>query len=120
MAAIGQARCGVAGGGERAARGAPRERGPSARSSVFALRVRGTGMAEDGLYDGDRLIVERGAPADGRMAGVEVDGRLAVKRVCRDGESPAPRGVGPRSARHRAPRVWVRRRTSVNGGAHFA
>jgi len=84
MAAIGQARCGVAGGGERAARGAPRERGPNARSSVFALRVRGTGMAEDGLYDGDRLIVERCAPADGRTAVVEVDGRLAVKRVFRD------------------------------------
>ena len=43
-------------------------------------------MAEDGLYDGDRLIVERGAPADGRMAVVEVDGRLAVKRVFRDGD----------------------------------
>src|SRR5947199_324617 len=79
-----RAGCGVGGGGERAARGAPRERGPNARSSVFALRVRGTGMAEDGLYDGDRLIVERGAPADGRTAVVEVDGRLAVKRVFRD------------------------------------
>src|SRR5262249_34279322 len=56
---------------------------PRSRRNVFAVRVRGASRAEDGLRDGDRLIVERGIPADGRMALVEVDGRVTVKRVVR-------------------------------------
>jgi len=56
---------------------------PWSRREVFAVRVRGTLMDEDGLRDGDRLIVERRSPADGRMALVEVDGRVSVKRLVR-------------------------------------
>jgi len=50
-------------------------------------------MAEEGLRDGDRLIVERRAPADGQTAVVEVDGHLTVKRIFREADGTL--GVRP-------------------------
>ena len=53
---------------------------------VMALQVRGSGMVDEGLHDGDRLIVEpRTRVADGQTVVAEVDGKLTVKRVFRDG-----------------------------------
>lgn len=54
---------------------------------VFALRVRGSSMIDDGIRDGDYLIVEPCAHADdGRTLVVEVDGQVTVKKVYREGE----------------------------------
>jgi hypothetical protein len=51
----------------------------------LALQVRGSGMTDEGLRDGDRLIVERRpSAADGQTVVAEVDGKLTVKRVFRD------------------------------------
>ncbi|TMA36200.1 MAG: S24 family peptidase [Deltaproteobacteria bacterium] len=72
----------------REARGGLTVTAPEARTiwagrSVFAVCVRGASMDEDGLRDGDRLIVEPRTPADGQTALVEVDGRVGVKRLVR-------------------------------------
>ena len=49
---------------------------------VVALKVRGTGMVDEGLRDGDHLIVEpRDSASDGQTVVAEVDGELTVKRV---------------------------------------
>jgi peptidase S24-like protein len=54
---------------------------------VFALRVRGTSMIDEGIRDGDYLIVEPRETADsGQMVVAEVDGGVTVKRlVCERG-----------------------------------
>jgi Peptidase S24-like len=49
---------------------------------VVALKVRGTTMVDEGLHDGDHLIVEpRDTASDGQTVVAEVDGELTVKRV---------------------------------------
>ena len=49
---------------------------------VFALRVRGSSMIDEGIHDGDYLIVEPGETADsGQMVVAEVDGGVTVKRL---------------------------------------
>jgi hypothetical protein len=49
---------------------------------VLALKVRGTAMVDEGLRDGDHLIVEpRDTASDGQTVVAEVDGELTVKRV---------------------------------------
>ena len=83
-----------------AGRRVPEARAPWAGRKVFALRVRGASMAEDGLRDGDRLIVQRRAAADGQTAVVEVDGQVTVKRLFRDPDGtmrlqPASPGLLP-------------------------
>jgi len=53
--------------------------------NVFALRVRGTSMIEEGIRDGDYLIVEPRERADnGQTVVAEVDGAVTVKRVFRE------------------------------------
>jgi hypothetical protein len=55
------------------------------RRQVMALQVRGSGLADEGLRDGDRLIVEpRAKVSDGQTVVAEVNGELTVKRVFRD------------------------------------
>jgi repressor LexA len=92
----------------------------------MALQVRGSGMADEGLRDGDRLIVERRATAvDGQTVVAEVDGKLTVKRAFRDARGrirlrPAnpemlPLALSP--ARHRiiGVLVGISRRQSAGG-----
>lgn len=52
---------------------------------VFALRVRGSSMIDEGIRDGDHLIVEPRETADvGQTVIAEVDGGVTVKRLCRE------------------------------------
>lgn len=54
---------------------------------VFALRVRGSSMIDAGIRDGDYLIIEPCESAeDGRTVVAEVDGRVTVKKIYRDGD----------------------------------
>ncbi len=53
---------------------------------VFALRVRGSSMIDEGIRDGDYLIIEPCDSADdGRTVVAEVDGQVTVKKVYRQG-----------------------------------
>lgn len=55
------------------------------RRDVFALRVRGTSMLDDGILDGDYLVVEpRTDVRDGQTVVAEVDGHATVKRFYRE------------------------------------
>jgi hypothetical protein len=52
---------------------------------VFALRVRGSSMIDDGILDGDYLVVEpRTEIRDGQTVVAEVDGQATVKRFYRE------------------------------------
>jgi SOS regulatory protein LexA len=52
---------------------------------VFALRVSGTSMVDEGIRDGDYLIVEPRESADvGQTIVAEVDGGVTVKRLFRE------------------------------------
>jgi repressor LexA len=54
---------------------------------VFALRVCGQSMIDAGIHDGDYLIVEPCDTADdGRTVVAEIDGRVTVKKIFRDGD----------------------------------
>lgn len=49
---------------------------------IFALRVRGASMIDEGIHDGDYLIVEPRETADsGQTVVAEVDGGVTVKRL---------------------------------------
>src|SRR4029077_11615679 len=53
--------------------------------NVFALRVRGTSMIDEGIRDGDYLIVEpRETAESGQTVVAEVDGGVTVKRLFRE------------------------------------
>jgi repressor LexA len=58
-----------------------------AHRQVFALRVAGESMIEDGIYDGDFLFVRKQIEVNnGDIAVVMVDGEATVKRFYREGE----------------------------------
>ena len=53
--------------------------------TVFALRARGSSMIDEGIRDGDYLIVEPRATAEvGQTVVAEVDGGVTVKRLARE------------------------------------
>jgi DNA polymerase V len=53
-------------------------------SATYFVRASGDSMTGAGIFDGDLLIVDRSLePAHGRVAIVEVDGQLTVKRLCK-------------------------------------
>ena len=55
------------------------------KRDVFALRVRGTSMIDDGILDGDYLLVERRTDIrDGQTVVADVDGQATVKRLYRE------------------------------------
>jgi repressor LexA len=57
------------------------------RGEHFALRVRGDSMIEDGIRDGDLLVVQRREEAElGQTVVALVDGEATVKRFYRQGE----------------------------------
>ena len=52
---------------------------------VFALRVRGTSMLDEGIRDGDYLLCEPRETVDsGQTVVAEVDGGMTVKRLVRE------------------------------------
>lgn len=82
--------------------------GPGER---YALRVRGDSMIEDGIKDGDLIVVRRTARAeDGQTAVAVVDGEVTLKRLYRRGESVElrPANAALHAIRVRADRVEVR------------
>ncbi|MCK6531155.1 transcriptional repressor LexA [Myxococcota bacterium] len=59
--------------------------GPSARK-VFALRVSGDSMVNDGILDGDYILVQKQLQVrDGEISVVMVDGEATVKRFYHEG-----------------------------------
>ena len=51
-------------------------------SSIYFVRAYGDSMTGAGIFDGDLLVVDRSLePAHGRIAIVEMDGQLTVKRL---------------------------------------
>lgn len=55
------------------------------RDSTFVLRVRGDSMIEDGICDGDYIVVEgRTSPQNGETVVALVNGEATVKRFQRD------------------------------------
>jgi repressor LexA len=57
------------------------------RGEHFALRVRGDSMIDDGIHEGDLLVVQRRADAAiGQTVVAVVDGEATVKRFYRQGE----------------------------------
>ena len=51
-------------------------------SATYFVRASGDSMTGAGIFDGDLLIVDRSLePAHGKVAIVEVDGQLTVKRL---------------------------------------
>src|SRR5512143_254610 len=54
---------------------------------VFALRVRGQSMIDEGIHNGDYLIVEPRATADnGQTVVAEIDGCVTVKKYFREAD----------------------------------
>jgi repressor LexA len=79
---------------------------------VFALRVRGDSMIEDGILDGDFVFVRKQATCrDGEIAAMLVDGEATVKRVFREKGmlrlQPANAEMGPILVRPDAGEVSV-------------
>jgi repressor LexA len=51
----------------------------------FVLRVRGDSMIEDGIHDGDLVVIQRATGAtDGEMVVAMVDGEVTLKRFYRE------------------------------------
>lgn len=57
------------------------------RGENYVLKVRGDSMIEDGILDGDLVIIERQQIADnGDMVVANVNGEVTLKRLYREGE----------------------------------
>jgi repressor LexA len=77
----------------------------------YALRVRGDSMIEDGIRDGDIVIVRRAETArNGETVVAVVDGEATLKRFHRDGADVTlrPANAALRPIRVRADRVRIR------------
>lgn len=58
-------------------------------SATFYLRAKGTSMIDDGIHDGDLLIVDRSLnPRPGHVVIMCVDGDLTCKRLSKIGDRP--------------------------------
>jgi repressor LexA len=60
---------------------------------VFALRVKGESMIEDGIFDGDYVFVKKQLQANpGETVVVMIDDEATVKRYYPRGDHPLPAG----------------------------
>ncbi len=56
------------------------------RRNTYVLRVRGDSMIDEGILDGDHIVVEeRPEPNNGDMVVASIDGEATVKRFYREG-----------------------------------
>lgn len=74
------------------------------RGENFVLKVRGESMIEDGIYDGDFVIItQRETAQNGEMVVANVAGEVTLKRFYRDGNrvrlQPANSAMAPIFAR---------------------
>jgi repressor LexA len=72
----------------------------TSRGENYVLKVRGDSMVEDGILDGDLVIISRRELADnGEMVVANVNGEVTLKRLYREGErvrlQPANSMMGP-------------------------
>lgn len=72
----------------------------TSRGENYILKVRGDSMVEDGILDGDMVIIERREEArNGDMVVASVSGDVTLKRLYREGErvrlQPANSMMGP-------------------------
>ncbi|HVS33027.1 MAG TPA: transcriptional repressor LexA [Thermoanaerobaculia bacterium] len=59
----------------------------TSRGENYVLKVRGDSMIEDGILDGDLVIIARRERADnGEMVVANVSGEVTLKRIYREGE----------------------------------
>ena len=59
----------------------------TSRGDNYVLKVRGESMIEDGIFDGDLVIIARREQADnGEMVVANVNGEVTLKRIYREGE----------------------------------
>lgn len=59
----------------------------TSRGENYVLKVRGDSMVEDGILDGDLVIISRKQVADnGEMVVANVNGEVTLKRLYREGE----------------------------------
>ena len=59
----------------------------TSRGENYVLKVRGDSMIEDGIFDGDLVIISRRERADnGEMVVANVSGEVTLKRLYKEGE----------------------------------
>ena len=59
----------------------------TSRGENYVLKVRGDSMIEDGIFDGDLVIISRRERADnGEMVVANVNGEVTLKRLYKEGE----------------------------------
>ena len=59
----------------------------TARGENYVLKVRGDSMIDDGIFDGDLVIISRREQAyNGEMVVANVNGEVTLKRIYREGE----------------------------------
>jgi DNA polymerase V len=67
------------------------------KAAIFLMRVAGDSMKEEGILDGDLLVVDRSAqPATGSIVVVAVNGEFTVKRLRRTSDGVWLEAANPR------------------------
>jgi repressor LexA len=67
------------------------------RRETYVLRVKGDSMVDEGILDGDHIVVEeRPAPHNGDMVVASIDGEATVKRFYREGRAVRLQPANPR------------------------
>ncbi len=75
----------------------------------FVLKVRGDSMIDDGIHDGDWIILQRReTAADGETAAVLLNGEVTLKKFYREGSSIRLQPANPRMKPLRVPETDVR------------
>jgi repressor LexA len=75
----------------------------------FVLKVRGDSMIDDGIHDGDWIILQkRDAAADGETAAVLLNGEVTLKKFYREGGTIRLQPANPAMEPLRVPETDVR------------